>query len=218
MIELQNVTITAGQFSLKNVSLKLDAGDYAVLMGQTGQGKTTILEAICGLRNVAAGRILIRNQDVTDWSPADRETGFVPQDLALFPTYTVEEHLQFALHLRKMRSEEIFIRVEELSEVLGIQHLLHRKPKGLSGGESQRVALGRALSFRPSVLLLDEPFSALDESTRAEMHSLLRRVTQTTGVTTLHITHSNSEAEALANRRFVLQDGTVSEQTTAVTD
>lgn len=218
MIELQDVTITAGQFSVKQISMKIDSGDYAVLMGPTGQGKTTILEAICGLRNVAAGRILIRDQDVTDWSPADRETGFVPQDLALFPTHTVAEHLQFALHLRRMPPSQIGVQVKELSNVLGIQHLLKRKPKGLSGGESQRVALGRALSFRPSVLLLDEPFSALDESTRAEMHSLLRRVTQATGVTTLHITHSNSEAEALANRRFVLKDGAVSEQVAADTD
>lgn len=212
MIELQNVMITAGQFAVKDVSLQIDAGDYAVLMGQTGQGKTTILEAICGLRNVAAGRILIRDQDVTDWSPADRETGFVPQDLALFPTHTVEEHLQFALQLRKLPPKQVKVRVEEMAEVLGIQHLLKRKPQGLSGGESQRVALGRALSFRPSVLLLDEPFSALDESTRGQMHSLLRRVTQATGVTTLHITHSNSEAEALANRRFLMKDGAVSEQ------
>lgn len=215
MIELQNVTITVGQFSLTKVSMNIEPGDYAVLMGQTGQGKTTILEAICGLRTVAEGRIIIRNTDVTDWSPADRETGFVPQDLALFPTHTVAEHIQLALKLRKMPPKQIAHRTEELSELLGIQHLLKRRPKGLSGGESQRVALGRALSFRPTVLLLDEPFSALDETTRAEMHSLLKRVTHDTGVTTLHITHSNSEAEVLANRRFFLKDGVVSEPATA---
>ena len=212
MIELQNVTITAGQFSLSNVSFAVNAGDYAALMGQTGQGKTTILEAICGLKTVAAGQILIRNQDVTTWPPADRETGFVPQDLALFPNMNVAEHLQFALKLRKQPPQKIADRVDELSSLLGIEHLLNRRTRGLSGGEAQRVALGRALSFQPAVLLLDEPFSALDEITRAEMHSLMKSVTRSTGVTTLHITHSNSEAEALANRRFVLKDGIVSEQ------
>lgn len=213
MIELRDVTISAGQFTISNVSFVVEAGDYAVLMGQTGQGKTTILEAICGLRTVNSGKIFIRQQDVTTWSPADRETGFVPQDLALFPTMTVEEHLTFALKLRKQLPKKTADRVDELSSLLGIQHLLKRRTRGLSGGEAQRVALGRALSFQPSVLLLDEPFSALDETTRAEMHSLLKSVTQSTGVTTLHITHSRLEADALANRRFVLQDGAVTEPT-----
>ena len=213
MIELRDVTISAGQFTLRNVSFVVNAGDYAVLMGQTGQGKTTILEAICGLRIVNSGKILIRQQDVTTWSPADRETGFVPQDLALFPTMTVEEHLTFALRLRKQPPQKIANRVQDLSVLLGIQHLLKRQTRGLSGGEAQRVALGRALSFQPSVLLLDEPFSALDETTRGEMHSLLKSVTESTGVTTLHITHSQREADALANRRFVLQDGDITEPT-----
>lgn len=211
MIELQNVTITAGKFFLKQLSFKVAAGEYAVLMGQTGHGKTTILESICGLRNVTAGKILIRDQDVTDFLPGDREIGYVPQDLALFPTMTVQQNLEFALKLRKWPTAEISSRTLELSGVLRIRKILDRSVNSLSGGESQRVALGRALSFRPSVLLLDEPFSALDESTRAEMHKLLRLVTKSSDVTTLHITHSTQEAEALANRRFVLKDGEMSE-------
>ncbi len=216
MIELRNVTVTAGQFSLQQISFQVNQGDYGVLMGQTGRGKTTILESICGLRNVTSGEILIRNQDVTDWSPGDREIGYVPQDLALFPTLSVQAHLEFALRLRKRRTNDIAQRVSELSNMLGIDHLLQRSIVGLSGGERQRVALGRALSFEPSVLLLDEPFSALDESTRSEMHVLLRAVTESTGVTTLHVTHSNEEAEALANRRFILQNGVVSEAAQAM--
>jgi len=211
MIELCDISITAGQFSLQHVSFKVEQGDYAVLMGQTGRGKSTILEAICGLRRVTAGKILIRNIDVTRWSPADREIGYVPQDLALFPTLTVQQHLEFALKLRKQALRATAERVATLSKMLGIEHLLKRSIHGLSGGESQRVALGRALSFHPSVLLLDEPFSALDETTRDEMHSLLRNVTQSTGVTTLHVTHSSFEADALASRRFVLDNGVVSE-------
>ena len=211
MIELREVTIVAGQFSLQRVSFRVNAGDYAVLMGQTGQGKTTILEAICGLRRITAGRIVIGNTDVTRCSPGDRGVGYVPQDLALFPTLTVREHLEFALKLRQQPKPAIADRVTELSAELGIDHLLTRSTRGLSGGESQRVALGRALSFRPAVLLLDEPFSALDETTRDEMHALLRNVTASTGVTTLHITHSTQEADALANRRFLLHGGAITQ-------
>lgn len=211
MIELQSVCIRAGDFSLSGISLLVEPGQYAVLMGRTGRGKTTILESICGLRKVHGGRILIHGEDVTDWPPADREIGYVPQDLALFPTLTVAQHLQFALRLRGYSPPEIQARTAELSEVLGVAHLLGRHIEGLSGGESQRVALGRALSFRPSVLLLDEPFSALDEATRQEMHALLRTIQQRTGVTTLHVTHSVEEAVALADRRFQLADGVLSE-------
>ncbi len=204
MIELKGVTVKSGSFVLPNISFQILSGEYAVLMGTSGRGKTTLLESICGLRRVAEGQVLIHGRDVTRWSPADREIGYVPQDLALFPKLSVLEHLEFALRLRKLSRAVVTERTRELSEVLGIGHLLSRSIVGLSGGEAQRVALGRALSFRPSVLLLDEPLSALDESTRYEMHELLRRVKQTTGVTTLHVTHSVSEAESLADRCFWL--------------
>ena len=204
MIELRNVTVKSGTFLLPRISFQIQSGEYAVLMGTTGRGKTTLLESICGLRRVVEGQILIHGRDVTRWSPADREIGYVPQDLALFPTLTVQQHLEFALRLRKQSAAIVAERTKELSEVLGIDHLLKRSIVGLSGGESQRVALGRALSFRPSVLLLDEPLSALDEATRNEMHDLLGRVKQSTGVTTLHVTHSVAESESLADRCFWL--------------
>lgn len=209
MIELRNVTIRAGQFALERVSFRIESGEYAVLMGRTGLGKTTILESICGLRSIASGAILIRETDVSDWSPGDREIGYVPQDLALFPTMTVEQHLAFALRLRKASEKIIAERVSELADVLGIRPLLKRRIQALSGGERQRVALGRALSFRPSVLVLDEPLSALDEQTRQEIYSLLRRIKETTRVTTLHVTHNLDDADALADRRFVLDQGKV---------
>lgn len=214
MIELSEVCIHAGSFSLQDVSFKVRRGEYAVLMGRTGRGKTTILESICGLRKIASGAIWIDGSNVSDWPPADREIGYVPQDLALFPTLTVGEHLQFALKLRGWRPSDVVHRTAELANVLGLEHLLGRRIHGLSGGESQRVALGRALSFHPSVLLLDEPLSALDESTRHEMHELLHKVKMETDVTTLHVTHSSEEAEALADRRITLENGRVVESTT----
>lgn len=211
MIELKNVTIHAGDFALNDVSFVVEDGQYAILMGRTGRGKTTILESICGLRSVSAGAILVDGVDVTDWLPGDRQIGYVPQDLALFPTFTVREHLEFALRLRRDSAQSIVERTTELSEVLGIADLLDRGTLGLSGGEAQRIALGRALSFRPSVLLLDEPLSALDEDTRGAMHELLGKIQKTTGVTTLHVTHSKEEAKLLADRILVLDNGVVSD-------
>ena len=209
MIELAKVAIRAGDFSLSDISFRVTAGQYAVLMGRTGRGKTTILEAICGLRRTDAGQIFVQGTDVTDWPPADREIGYVPQDLALFPTMSVADHLSFALQVRKAARTQIKSRTDELADMLGIGHLLERTVEGLSGGESQRVALGRALSFRPAVLLLDEPLSALDDSTRGEMQDLLRSVQRTTGVTTLHVTHNETEASALADCRLEMVDGTI---------
>ncbi len=211
MIELRDVTIRVGKFALERISFRIESGTYAVLMGRTGQGKTTILESICGLKPISSGQIMVRDTDVSRWSPGEREIGYVPQDLALFPTLTVQQHLEFALRLRKAAPKQIAERLAELSEVLGISKLLLRRVQGLSGGEAQRVALGRVLSFRPSVLLLDEPLSALDETTRQEMHALLLRVKESTGVTTLHVTHSESDAVALADQRLVLSDGQIVE-------
>jgi molybdate/tungstate transport system ATP-binding protein len=204
MVELKNITLRSGSFTLRDVSFEVQGGHYAVLMGKTGVGKTTLLEAICGLRKTSSGRILLHGADVTQLHPADRGVGYVPQDLALFPTLTVREHLAFALEIRRTNSQTVVSRVAEFADLLGIAHLLDRVPRGLSGGEAQRVALGRALSFHPQVLLLDEPLSALDEETRHEMYDLLKRVQRQTGVTTLHVTHNKAEARALAQQLLLL--------------
>ena len=141
--------------------------------------------------------------------PADRGIGYVPQDGVLFSRMTVRRHLGFPLLVRGWPKARIAARTDELAHLLAIRHLLDRRPAKLSGGEAQRVALGRALSFRPHVLLLDEPLSALDDQTRQEMYALLKRVQCETGVTALHITHSQQEAIRLADRVFVLQGGKV---------
>lgn len=209
MIELQCVAMQAGEFKLQDISFAVANGQYAMLMGRTGCGKTSLLEAICGLRRVAGGVVRIAGIDVTHWSPADRGIGYVPQDLALFPTLTVAEHLQFALKIRRWSHAAIRARIDELASVLGIEHLLKRRVQALSGGEAQRTALGRALSFRPNVLLLDEPLSALDDATRRDMYALLRTVKEATGVTTLHVTHSHDEANALADVLLRLKSGSI---------
>lgn len=211
MIQIDHLHARAGGFSIRDVTFTVPQGCYGVLMGRTGSGKTTLLEAICGLRQVVAGRVRIAGRDVTRLKPGERGIGLVPQDLALFPTMSVRQHLAFALEVRRAPRESIGARVNELARILGIAHLLDRSTAGLSGGESQRVALGRALSFRPGVLLLDEPLSALDETTRDEMHALLRDVQRSTGVTTLHITHSRAEARALAQKFFVVENNSVRE-------
>jgi ABC-type sugar transport system ATPase subunit len=215
MIVVDQLCVRAGAFAIEDVSFSVPTGRCAVLMGRTGSGKTTILEAICGLKPVRSGSVRLMGRDVTHLRPADRGVGYVPQDLALFPHLTVREHLAFALDLRGWGTAQVNERVAELSDLLGVGRLLDRRPQGLSGGEAQRVALGRALAFRPPVLLLDEPLSALDDETRAEMYTLLRSVQKLTGVTTLHITHSQSEATALADHLLLLRDGAVHEQPSA---
>jgi molybdate/tungstate transport system ATP-binding protein len=211
MIHLDQLAVRAGTFALDDLTLTIATGEYAVLMGKTGCGKSTLLEAITGLKSAHAGRVVLDERDVSHLRPSERGVGYVPQDLALFPTLTVRDHLAFALIVRRWANDTISTRVEELSRLLGIAHLMHRYPQGLSGGEAQRVALGRALSFHPRVLLLDEPISALDEDTRAGMVALLRSVQRLTGVTTLHVTHSLTEARRLADRLFILEAGILRE-------
>jgi len=211
VIGFEFVTVRAGGFALNGVSFEVPDGGYAVLMGKTGSGKTTILEALCGLRPVASGRITLAGRDVTALRPGERGLGYVPQDRALFQTMTVRENLAFAPSVQGWTPADTDARVRELAELLRIESLLDRLPAGLSGGEAQRVAVGRALAARPKVLLLDEPLSALDDETWEGMIGLLGQVRKATGVTTLHVTHRREEARRLADRVFVLADGAVQE-------
>jgi ABC-type sugar transport system ATPase subunit len=209
MIALDHVTVCAGPFCLAGISLEIPTGQYGVLMGRTACGKTTILETICGLKAPRAGRILLDGRDATHLKAAERGIGYVPQDGALFSTMTVRRHLSFALEIRRATQVAIDARVAELARLLGIESLLDRKPIGLSGGEQQRVALGRALCARPRILCLDEPLGCLDEDTHQETCELLKRVCREVGVTTLHVTHSMSEAKKLADCIFRIERGQI---------
>ena len=216
MIRLDDISVRVGGFAIDGVTLEVPAGRYGVLMGRTGCGKTTLLESVIGLKAVIRGSIVLDDIEVTHLKPSLRNVGYVPQDLALFSTMTVRDHLALALRVRKASRKVIEERVAELSATLGIEDLLDRYPEGLSGGESQRVALGRALSARQRVLCLDEPLSALDDETHDEICGLLKRVQREMGVTVLHVTHRKSEAERLADRLFRFADGKVSAADAAV--
>jgi ABC-type sugar transport system ATPase subunit len=209
LIEVTDLTVRQGKFSLAGLSFAVPAGRYAVLMGRSGCGKTTVLEAVAGLRPVAAGAIRLAGRDVTGLRPAGRHVGYVPQDGALFPTMTVRDNLGFALAVRGDPAAAAAGRVEELAGWLGLGHLLDRRPYNLSGGEKQRVALGRALAPRPPVLLLDEPLSSLDDDTRDHLVELLTRVRESREVTVLHVTHHRAEADRLADTVLRLEDGQV---------
>lgn len=209
MIEIEGLSVRIGRLHLQNISFRIEAGRHAVLMGRTGVGKTTLVEAICGLRAIQGGMVRLHGRDVTRLAPALRGIGFVPQDGALFAHLSVRDHLGFALTLRRWDPDRIQKRIAELADWLRLERLLERSPQGLSGGEVQRVALGRALSFHPDVLCLDEPLSALDEETREEMCELLTLIRKRSGVTILHVTHSVSEARRLADSVLTLREGQV---------
>lgn len=207
MIELVNVALRLGAFQLTGVNLVVPRGAYAVVMGPTGCGKTSLIEVICGLRPIVAGEVRLRGADVTHHRPADRGIGYVPQDTALFATMTVRDNVAFAPRVRATPRGTIDRRVAELADLLGITHLLDRMPAGLSGGEAQRVALGRALAAEADILCLDEPLNALDDATKAAMCDLLRAVRAAAGVTVLHVTHDAGEAHALADVVYRFEGG-----------
>lgn len=209
MIAVDNLGLRQGAFALDGICFTIPAGRYGVLMGKTGSGKTTILEAIAGLRSINAGRIQLDGREVTQSMPAARGVGYVPQDGALFRSMSVRANLEFALRIRKGPRDAINHRVQELADWLGIAALLERRPPGLSGGEAQRVALGRALAFRPRILLLDEPLSSLDEDTRDQLIGLLEKVKQSQEVTVLHVTHNRREAEQLGDVVLRLEAGKI---------
>ncbi len=211
MIQCKNLHIKQGDFTLKGINFRVKKGDYVVMMGKTGCGKTTVLETICGLRDLSSGEIWLNGREISELSPARREIGYLPQDNALFKTMTVAQNIGFALKLRKWDKQKIEERVKELAQSLEITKLLKRKAHDLSGGERQRVALARALSFYPNILCLDEPLSALDENTVQEMYTLLTELKENNKITVLHISHAKTDAVKLADKVLLFDGGTLKE-------
>ncbi len=209
MLAVKNLSIRQGDFNLHDINFQIEKGKYVVLMGKTGCGKTTIMEAILGLRKIHSGELLLNGLDISRLKPSERMIGYVPQDGALFSSMDVQSNLGFALRIRKWKKDQIAARVSELADLLGVDYLLSRKISGLSGGERQRIALGRGLAFYPEFLCLDEPLSALDEPTRDEMYELLLKLKKELNITALHVTHSKKDAKILADQIIKIEDGKI---------
>jgi molybdate transport system ATP-binding protein len=209
LVQVRGVSLRLGEFAVRAVDLDVFRGEYFVLLGPTGAGKTVLLECIAGLHRPDKGEIYVDGERVTSAPPELRGLGYLPQDYALFPHLTVAQNIAFGMRIRRRPRSEIAQRVEELGALLGITHLLERTPTTLSGGEQQRCALARALAIGPKVLLLDEPLSALDEQTREGLTVELRRVHEQIGTTTLHISHNFEETLAMADRIGIIHQGRI---------
>ena len=208
MIEVRNLSKDWKEFSLKDINLEVKKGEYFVILGPTGAGKTLLLETIAGFYFPDSGEVWIDGHDVTNLPPERRRIGFIYQDYSLFPHLTVEENIEFGLKLRKS-SDTNRKRMKEIMDWLSIVHLAHRYPGTLSGGEQQKVAIARAIAIEPSVLLLDEPLSALDLRTRDYLREELKRVKLELGITMVHVTHDQTEAMVLADRIAVMMRGQI---------
>lgn len=209
MIRIDNVSKALGEFRLDSVSLDVDDGEYMVILGPTGAGKTILLETLAGIHVPDSGHIYLGDRDITRTPARLRNVGMVYQDYILFPHLTVEKNIRFGLRYKGIPEAKAERRIAELTELLGIGHLLHRYPGNLSGGEKQRTAIARALLAEPDVLLLDEPLSALDHETRNRLKEELRRLHKLTQTTMIHVTHNFDEAFMLGNKLAIMNEGRI---------
>ena len=209
-LTISNVTKIFGSTEvLKGIDIDIADGEFLILVGPSGCGKSTLMNTIAGLEEVTTGQLLLAGEDVTERSPKDRDIAMVFQSYALYPTMNVARNISFGLEMRGVPKQERDQRVQEVSTLLQINHLLDRKPSQLSGGQRQRVAMGRALARSPRVYLFDEPLSNLDAKLRVEMRTEIKKLHKRLGTTIVYVTHDQIEAMTLADRIAVMKDGVV---------
>lgn len=192
---------------MRDINLSVYEGEICAILGKTGAGKTLLLESIAGHHSGITGVIRIHGTDVMHIDPRDRQVGFVYQDYGLFPHMTAEKNIRYGLKMHKVHKGEADHAVQSMVELLSINHILQQYPDTLSGGERQRVALARVLVLKPKILLMDEPFSALDPKTRREMYGLINQIHDLFGCTILFVTHNFYEAQRLAERIGIMVNG-----------
>jgi ABC-type sugar transport system ATPase subunit len=212
MIQIRDLALTAGAFRTEPLSFDLQECAFNILLGPTGSGKTLLLESVIGLRPIKKGRVVLDGREIQGLPPEKRGIAYLPQDLALFPHLTVRENLRYGLRAQGRISVAEESHLERLIAALKIGHLLHRHPQGLSGGEKQRAALGRALATSPRLILLDEPLAALDPALRSEIQQLLIALQRVLRFTALYVTHDLEEAYLLGETITVLIGGKIEQR------
>jgi len=212
-VELKNLSKTYDKkiLALEDINLTIEDGQFFVLLGPSGAGKTTTLRCIAGLEKIDSGSVLFDNETVTEDQPASRDVSFVFQQFSLYPHYTVYENLAFPLRspMRKLPEDEIKTKIENISKMLKISNKLKNKATELSGGEMQRVAIGRALVRKPNIYLMDEPLSSLDAKLRESLRIELKNIQTNLNATILYVTHDQAEATTLADKIGVLKEGKI---------
>ena len=216
-VAIEQVSFSYGtNLIIDNVSLDIERGEFFAFLGPSGSGKTTLLRLIAGFGIPSNGRILINEKDVTHLPPWSRNVGMVFQNYALWPHMTVAKNVAFGLERRRLSKAEINRKVAEVLELVDLAAFAGRRPAQLSGGQQQRVALARTLVIEPTVLLLDEPLSNLDAKLRIEMRSELRQLQQKVGITTVYVTHDQEDANSVADRIAVLDQGRIQQVGTPI--
>lgn len=206
---LHDLSLGLNQFRLDKISLSIKKGEYHILLGPSGSGKSSLIKSILGFYNVESGYIWCDGREITKELPESRRIGYVPQSFALFSHMSVEENIRYGMRMTDMTNDEADKYFNRLVDVLGIRHLCSRKTDNLSGGEKQRVAIGRSLGMKPDTILLDEPFSAIDENNKRMLWYELKQIIDEFNVTVLHVTHNLEEAEILGDRLSLMINGKI---------
>ncbi len=206
-LRIDSLNLRFGKFQLRDIDLVCEKGKYHILLGPSGSGKSSLVKCIMGFHKIDTGRIYLGGKDITEELPERRRMGYVPQNYGLFPHLNAEENIRFGMKANRIQKSEADALVDRLCGMLGIEALRRRNVRNLSGGEQQKVALARALGTKPETILLDEPFSSIDEGGKHGLWFELKHIIDEVGITAVHITHNLEEAETLGERLFVLIDG-----------